>query len=1066
MDSSTPLSIVVGNAAFLLSDWEKFSLSERTLYHFDLIAALDCTIEPPEDFPEEELSNICGVKALLECIPKDTRLSSDQKRKLKSEIRQLNAQSRKSKCYQPTRLPLKLTTASSVFFTYDLTRIAFCLDASPTLTSTFGFGGSSEDSASCPIDRLGEMTRTFLNALVKPIVYPTAENKGLRRPELSITVLAVFPRGKSEPLTTLLARDFRVNGETSADLLADKIEQWALGPVETEIAQRLAHPTGEFSLLASYDAGVMPMFSSKLSDIVEAGDVALSTLSSAARPVIVIATDGRSVACDPLIGFISDADRVDVPIVVLDLSSSESHSPLGHSMCSSTVNEGTIKDRAHLLRDDPGGALFPLHLSDDTEALYSVCRATGGCFLDSKLLNEAARTSAGNVHTHSSLFADHFFSYKRHTLRPNGVQWYTLFSLSPLSPTINNNFGRLAPPEYIKKRNDAPVEIGGPQQSTIFPRPLSTKNDRMVSTSTIDSTRRSVEYQRKQHVRTIFSTYFVNPIRIKAPLLTRIREGYRAKQYGSSTNEPDKVSIQFTLPLDLGTCLHYELSYRSLPGHNHMTGFAHIKIELSGETNFVQIVKSDFLHQGDRALPTTMAQQVSLRLCNLLRWIRQEDMLQSYLSPIKWSDQLASSSTPFVKRLGSLTPLQRKRHFRVDEFDCVFTGRMPYEEEDASSSIFGDFDYGEQELSEALNDYATQIIVERKSFVKHIRSSVCGLPRYCVIELTRSVVATRVFTISVSTFASMEPGERVKLIDSIKCMLNDLKDISVLDKQMAKYLVGVRLHDTLALTSEQTLLGSQHNHASWDLVKDPELLPLLIKRRIEIGGFTLLESNKDHALLAKLVPSKISGHGDDLLQYQLSVLRDFVVVDLHMESESGQFTSSQSSADANFKFSSIVRDLKTRDQECGRALQCRTNLLRVFDIENVEKMEDHLSCVRRLVAYASNKSIKLRFFHRGSGEANQILRSMTEDMLLATKFSAQVAKLNISFDDAVSTDVESGDWFLCVHDKHVMSMIHVASSETSEQHQDGSLIACRELTYWTFEVTDVRFCDNLCITAF
>ncbi len=127
----------------------------------------------------------------------------------------------------------------------------------------------------------------------------------------------------------------------------------------------------------------------------------------------------------------------------------------------------------------------------------------------------------------------------------------------------------------------------------------------------------------------------------------------------------------------MGTILHYELSYKALSGFNHMVGSAHIKIQLSGEASFIQAVKNDFLHQGHRNRPVTGAQQVSAKLCTVLRWIRKEDAQQSYLTPLKWSDQLSKPDTPFVKRLGMLKPVQRRHHFRRSEFDCKCVLMLP-----------------------------------------------------------------------------------------------------------------------------------------------------------------------------------------------------------------------------------------------------------------------------------------------------------------------------------------------------------------------------------------------------
>jgi hypothetical protein len=399
---------------------------------------------------------------LLECTPKEVRLRSDQRRKLKNDIKNFNTQAQNARfvevnhrgpgtgsglgpvdsgaanqhsfCHQPLTLPLKISSSSHVFFAYETTRIAFCLDASPTLTSTFGFSGRTPAHSSnngggiiggcCPLDRLVPMARVFFSSLVKPV--PTQimhrDNTANWRPELAVTVLAVFPRGDkgAEPACRLLVRDFRVRDVATAELLVEKMEEWALGSVETEIASRLANPAGDLHLLSSYEAGMMPLYTSVLRDLLSAGDAALSTLSSAARPVIVLATAGRSVSCDAIIDIVSDPDRVDVTIVVLDLSSPESHTNAA-TLPSITDMSRDEKESFHLLSYDPIGALFPLHLSDDTEALHGICKATGGCFFDSTLLLEAAKTTAGKVAAESPLFPDHCFSNKRHTIFPNAV---------------------------------------------------------------------------------------------------------------------------------------------------------------------------------------------------------------------------------------------------------------------------------------------------------------------------------------------------------------------------------------------------------------------------------------------------------------------------------------------------------------------------------------------------------------------------------------------------------------------------------------------------------------------
>lgn len=1084
----------IGNAVILLSDWDKYGLSERVCYHFDLIEVLASTERPrirsskskettdSEGSPTHSCKTgaVCGVSALLECVPREGRLRSDQKKRLRTDLRNFNGAARALReqhliaCHQPTRLPLRIASSSNILFAYETTRVAFCLDASPTLTSTFGFAGrpmDALDTACCPMDRLLPMAREFFSSLIKPIRVQTSshrDDKSVWYPELAVTVLAVFPSARSGPLTKLLVRDFRVHNVESAELLLTKLEEWAVGDVEMEIASRLSAPTVSGDILASYEAGFMPMYASSLRDLLDAGDVALSTLASAARPVIVVATDGRSVSCDPILDLLADDERVDVPLVVLDLSSPESHHPV--SSPAPVVDNSNARE-FHLLSYDPVGALFPLHLSDDTEMLHSICKATGGCFFDATLLQEAATTLAGQVQSDSPLFVDHFFAHKRHTVRPNAVQWYTLFSLSPLSPTIHSHLGRLPPPDYIRRRmvkTDVPpkdrLQAFQPFVARSFDRPGATgaANDRSrpASESALGP---SKQPHKIQSVRTTFSTYIVNPIRVKSLLWMRVKEGYRVKLYGSSTNDPDKVSIQFYLPLDLGSVLHYELSYTALPGYNHQVGFANVRIEMSGEPNFIQTVKNmknDFL-QGVRIRPVTMAQHASLRLCELFQRIRAEDEVQSRLLPIKWSDQLSTLDTPFVKRLGMLTTLQRRRHFRCDEFDSVLCGKMPYEHDDDFLSEFREIDDGEQELVEAVSDWATQTVLHRRRFVKRTPPANGGLACFCVLELIRCPVAARIFKVSVETVTGTDPADRLSLIVSIKELLRGLKDVEVLPKQIGPFLVGVRPHEFGAMPEGKArLLEGQHNHASWDLVKDPELFPLLMRRRREIGRFFLLHSTNTHALFAKLVRREEDdgdGKPGDLVQYQLAILRDKVIVDFHMESEGGEFFPFRlASGDGNSTFHRMVTTLQKRDQECGRALRCRTNLLKVFDDSRARPAPDsHVACVQRLLPYASVTFVRLRFFHSGSGPANEILRTLTEEMLLACSFSARVAKLLGRSEHGIS-GLNAGDIFVVKYDKHTMSLLHLASSEQEEVSQDdGRGLSFRELTFFTIGISDL-----------
>ena len=962
-------------------------------------------------------------------------------------------QQRSLACYQPKKLPLPVNPSTRIFFAYEMTRIAFCVDASPSLTSTFGVIGNSNGPC-CALDRLPDMARTFFNSLIEPVSASSLGDPGLWCPVIAVTVIAVFPLGKKSE-TSLLVRDFRVHDVKSAELLADRIDEWMHSEVELGISERMCRRN-------KTNSWGVPMNSSSLRDILEVGDYALSVLSSQARPLIVVATDGRSISCDGIVDVFSEIDRVDSPVVILDLSMPETH-----AMEEKPGRMLSGKNELNFLTYDPGGpSAFPLHLSDDSEALYGICRATGGCFLDSDLLTEASKSVAGQ---NPATETPNHYSFKRRFVKMNGVQWLILFSLSPLSPTFHSMWAKLAPPQYLRKRLhmgmvDAPVAADGQNNAITFNR-----HDNSVKQGSdnrrlgINESSPGIHKRPHNHSRVTFSIYVVSPIRIKALLLMRIKEGYRARQYGLSTQDADKVSIQFTLPLELGTVLHYELSYKALSSQHHMVGSAHIKIELSGDLGFIQSVKKDFLRQGSDGRLFTMAQKVSARLCQVLRSIRKEDCLQSYLCPpSSWSDQLSTPDTPFVRRLASLTTLQRRRHFQFDEFDVVCSGRMPYNMDDEFLSEFISVDNGEQELADNLSEWATQTAKAKSLYVKSM-STCDGTTSYCLVELIQSPVAPRLFSINLQFYGGTLPSDRFDLLSALKHSIFDLKDVDVLNKQMGPYLFEV---SNCSFWKKRNV-EIQNHYASWDLVNDPELLLLLMKRRSEMGKFLLLHSSDDRALFGKLVPEAlVTKHatndlGDspgDLVQYQIAILSDKVNITLHMESECGIFFPFRSMGGEASRFNGMVRILRRRDQECGRALRSRTNLLRVFQADQGDTVgseeESHYSSVQRMLAYSSRVSRKLRFFNSAAGGANDILEQMTESLLLSKSFGVRAAKLKIKPEESIS-DENAGLWFIIQFDRHTMSIVHLSLVDKIEENEDSGSQTYRHLTFFTSGVSDL-----------
>ncbi|KAG7353587.1 hypothetical protein IV203_002942 [Nitzschia inconspicua] len=1063
---SSSLASIMGDAAsavFLLRDYSKFGLAERVCYHFDLAESLmvseslsSLPVESDGDsFQADSNDEIgessqpvrgCGVLRLLEFAPTALwqRLTRRQKKFMRSKLRSFNQNAGQVHaegnilCYQPMELPLRCNPSTRVYFGYEVTRIAFCVDASASLTSTFGVMGQVGNGRSknplCPLDRLPQMARMFFQGLIQPVTTATMIEPW--KPRLSVTILAVYPMGETSE-TSLLVRDYQVHDSKSAKRLVDEIEKWTYSEVESGISERIArrHASNAWST---------PIYSSNLKHILEAGDYALDILSSEARPVIVVATDGRAVSCEGIVDVSLDVDRVDIPVHILDLSMSESH--IVEEMMGEEVDpiEQTKPDM-NFLSYDPGGTMdFPAHLTDDSEFLFVVSRATGGCFFDTYLLVEAARNTAGQQFLADDL-AQQSYSFKRRFAKMNGLQWLVLFSLSPLSPTFNSSWGKLVPPIYLQKQLN---------KSGIESALLSNVPSDMLDGSR-HQTPGSDHFLRKHHhtSRSTFSIYVVSPVRVKTLILKRIKEGYRAKQYGLSTNDPDKVFIQFTLHMEFGTILHYELSYKSLSSDDNTVGSAHVKIELSGDTTFVQLVKNDFLKHTTNVTDNrfvTLRTRKSSRLCHVIRSTRRDDILQSFLKPPqKWSDQLVSPTSPFSKRLGALTINQRKIHFQADNFDVVCTGLVPYGTDDQFLSQFVDNEDGVQELIEAISTWSSLVVKKGSTFVKRM-TTVGRSTNYCIIELTQTRGASNLYTVKVEFFGGTDPEERLRVVSALKNLIGDLKNVKVLHKQMAPFLAG---HTHRQAVKKQNV-EIQFHHATWDLFMDPELLPLLTKRRVEIGHFRLLESRDEYALFAKLIPTGSSdASSDDLVQYQVAVIDEKVTVDLHMESESGVFNPYQEGGKETGRFERMVNTIRRRDQECSRALRSRTNLLRIFHASpHLEIEESHHTSVTRILAYSSRVTRNLRFFITNGG-ANEILTRLTSDLLLSSDFDVDSEKLDIGSDEIVREE-EPGLWFLQQYDRQTMSIVHLSvvdqNLEDLEVYQN-----LRAMTFFTNGIGDL-----------
>jgi hypothetical protein len=1069
---------------FLLSDWKNFGIAERVCYHLDLIETLASAssstkaANPPD---EENLLSINegtvpGVVSLLECVPsmpwKD--VSRFHRKILRNKIRDFNLQADrahetnpKTKAHQPQQLPLRLSPTTRVAFAYEMTRMAFILDASPTLVTAYGASGA--DECLCATDRIGSMVQTFFESLSKTVLAPYMTKTNEWTPVLAVTVLAVYPvAGSDHASSDVLVRDYRIESLEDASVLAENIQDWVMSEVEDKIAKQLNQYTGSLQGLMGYDAWTTQKYTSNLSDLLDAADVALDFLPSRARPCIVLATDCRSVACQEILDLFAFEERLDVPIHILDLSSPASHPN------SASKSVADFDETNFLVSDSGGHMAYPLFISDDSETLLSISRATAGCFIDSQLLDLTSQISVGQVPPGSPLSSDPFLTFRRRALRPNTLQWYILFSMSPLTPynvaastkttalLPTSPAGRLVPPNHLRERIELRLASTQRVDSTI--KDESGRHGSVASFTSILSGKaasvreKSAELRRPPH-RATFSTYVVTSVRIKSLLLARVKEGYRAKLYGTSTHDLDKVSIQLTLPLENGTVLHYELQYKALDSKNPFVGVAHVKVEVSGNRNFVENVKNDFLAY-------STGRNVASRLCKNLWWIRREDELQTFLCPMEWGDKLDSRDSPFVRRLGNLSHLQLVRHYRVDRFDVVCTGRMPYlHGEDLPFSDFLDDDDGERDFFDTLDKWSTQCIEDKVRYVKRIQTPD-GLTACCVVRVIRSPVASRLFTVESYTTDGTDIMCRLHVISQLKETLRSLQDVTVLAKRMFSSLVGVKLkpQETNALEWRCSFLESHFDSDEWSLVYDPELLEILMRRRHDIGYFLLLNYTKDtYAFFAKDISVMTGKCSDDpmedvyLVEYQVHLkgVDKVPVISMHVEKDVGIFlTDAKSGATDHLTRALRIFDrVKGRDQECSKALRSRTNLLRLFSGEGLslispEDLSDH---VGRLLVYASPHTRELRFF-RDNHVANMELEKLTVELMLSGRLVSDIVKLDLKSTQK-SGMPSSGHWFLIRFDRYTLSFMNLAIQE--KQKEDGNAYSFRELTFHTFGISDL-----------
>lgn len=535
----------------------------------------------------------------------------------------------RKRCHQPRHLPLPLNPNTRVTFAYELTSIAIVIDASPSLTMTtspmpnnfmdWNNGRSSseekkgtttmeEDGCCVPLDRLSKTLQMYLLGLIQPIDIPpvAVSGKGVAfgrwTPNLAVTIVAAYPptsNGDEAASAGLLVRDFRVMDEATVLELVRQVERWALREVEGTIAERLCgqqqrrrrrdhvgggddddgrnllgsrhlQQTQHHHRLSRLDSFTLPLFTdevvpsmskqqnvrSSMKELLAVGDAALATLPSEGRPIILVASDCQNLECTTTFEFLTATERTDVPLSVIDLSLRGHGRHEGH--CSFDFSS-SLPDACQL-----SGGIFL-----DRELLESCVKAKAGSTARQKQTAELPLSQASPLDDHQSRFqGDIHFCSKKRSIRPNALQWYTLFIMSPFTPG-----------GYSLSSISRPILSVSPTTSSFYHSSsvsLKSLGKAKQGSSKVPERRTSIDDSKTKDVpvlsppntasqeRIMFSKYCIQPVRIKSLLMSRVLEGYRARRYGHTSQDSDKVSIHFTLRIaECDVVLHYEVSFVS-----------------------------------------------------------------------------------------------------------------------------------------------------------------------------------------------------------------------------------------------------------------------------------------------------------------------------------------------------------------------------------------------------------------------------------------------------------------------------------------------------------------------
>jgi hypothetical protein len=175
--------------------------------------------------------------------------------------------------------------------------------------------------------------------------------------------------------------------------------------------------------------------------------------------------------------------------------------------------------------------------------------------------------------------------------------------------------------------------------------------------------------------------------------------------------------------------------------------------------------------------------------------------------------------------------------------------------------------------------------------------------------------ASRLFTVTLDFHGELDAEQRLGVLASLRVTLMRYTNIVVLDKKISN-TIALRPESRSSTWIPKFAEYFLH-HRSWNIVQDPEVIPLITKRRNQIGNFMIIHSEESRALFVKFVNGNV-------VLYQVLSRQDGIFVDIHMESHCALFNPFHAKEST---FYSIYEKVKRKDMIAAGVLHSRTNLL-------------------------------------------------------------------------------------------------------------------------------------------